>query len=406
MSLVYGLKLMCDLTHYVALIVLVGLARENAAKLIALSLLLGVGAGVGFRLADRGERARYLPLVMGALVLLMGLTRVDVILAIPVVVYSFMYIKGNRRETDYYYAYERFRRGLLPVALLLVISLLNGVDGFAAAVPALFLHLALSVALLRMLRHERHVIVQRRFQALNLLSILSVCAVGFALSTNWVLGWLRRGLLLVCDCVLLPVIQALVWGIEAVVRALNWLVSLLPLQEEGIGLPTEQMPGVAGPSQGSMMPATMADVAANPLLRQILQIGGVVLLCVVAFFVLRALSKQPAHEAEAERKEQRESIDLSGPLRSALGDALRRRGDPVLGVRHIYRRFLKTAEGRNIPLNGCQNSLQIRDLSQSEFDAQALDDLRAVYIRARYDGTSSEEALAQAKDALSRLKRK
>lgn len=406
MSLVYGLKLACDLTHLAALLALLGLTADGAPKLLALSLLLGAGAGFGDRCKHRGEKARYAPLLLGALTLFLHLTRADVVFSIPFAVYSVMYVKGNRRATDYYYANQRFRYGLLAILFVLLLSFLTDVGHFASAVPALFLHLALSITLLRMLRHEKHVIVQRKFQLMNLGSVLAMCAVGGALSTDWVLGWLKKIASLACDYLLLPVIQAVVWLVECVMRGINWLISLLPFEEGAIEFSNELMPEMPEMGQTSLVPETMADVAANPMLKQILQIVGVVALCIAVFFVLRVLSKQSARGAETEKQDERERLDEPRRAKNALGGALRRRGDPVLGVRHVYRKFLRMAEGRNVPLNGCQNSLQIRNLAQDQFDPQALDALRSAYILARYDASASDESLAQAKDALNRLKKK
>lgn len=406
MSLVYGLKLACDLTHLAALIALLGLTGSGAPKLLVLSLLLGAGAGIGDRCKHRGEKARYAPLLLGLLTLSMKPSRADILFSVPLAVYALMYVKGNRRATDYYYANERFRYGLIAIMFVLLISLLTDLGGFTAAVPALFLHLALSVTLLRMLRHEKHVIVQRKFQLMNLLGVLSMCAVGMSLSTDWVLNGLKKLGSLACDHLLLPAIQALVWLIELVMRAVNSLISLLPFEEGAIELSGELSLEMSEMGEASMMPETMADVVSNPMLKQILQIIGVVILGIVVFFVLRALSKQSARGAETEKQDERERLDEPNRLQNALGGALRRRGDPVLGVRHVYRKFLRMAEGRSLPLNGCQNSLQIRNLAQDQFDSQALDDLRSAYIRARYDAFASEETLAQAKDALGRLKKK
>ena len=62
---------------------------------------------------------------------------------------------------------------IINAAALLMMAL-GGSGGFGAAVPALFVYLALSVSLLRMLRHEAAVIAQRRFQALNLAGLAGV----------------------------------------------------------------------------------------------------------------------------------------------------------------------------------------------------------------------------------------
>ena len=142
---------------------------------------------------------------------------------------------------------------------------------------------------------------------------------------------------------------------------------------------------------------------ANPAVRRALEIAGIAIAVVAAFFVLRALSKHAPGAMGTERSEERESLD-SPQMRAKRSVRARGEGKSVAGVRRLYASFLKMAEARGVLLNGRQNSLQIRDMAREKMDSEALDALRSVYIRARYDGSADEADLKQAQNALKRLK--
>lgn len=404
MSIVYAVKLMSDLYCYLAIVGLLGLLKSTCAALTALPLLFGLGAGVGYGLSARGDRMRMAPLALGLAAIPFGFGRLELLLALPAAVYSVMYVRGNRRATDYYYAFERFKYELPLVVLALVHSILSGGEAMPTALPALFLFLALTILLLRMLRHDDRVIKQRRFQMLNLAGLLGACAAGAALSTDAVLGAVLAALRLLRDWVLYPILTAVAWTIGK----LLWLVGLFAELFASSGTLEDVQPAneISMESFSEKLAFEPEQAMSNPALRIVLSVLGIAALCAAAFFVLRALSKHAQRDNPHETREERERIDVLPSSEGGIAAALRRRKDGVLAVRHVYARYLSMAQGRGVPLNGCQTSAQIRDLSQETFDREALDALRAAYIRARYDGDADADSLAQAKDAFSRLKQK
>ena len=403
MSIVYGLRLTCDLYLYYTVLALLGIADGRHAAVLALPTLLGVGAGIGYRNAGRGERARLLPLALGLLAGLLRPTNGEWTLAVPAAVYAVMYVRRNRRATDYYYAFERLKFSMIPLGAALLMMALGGSGGFGAAVPALFVYLALSVSLLRMLRHEAAVIAQRRFQALNLAGLAGVCLLGLALSTDRVLRALRAGAEWVGRYVLLPIAWAVWKVVEWVLSGVNWLLSKISFGENPVELDLSGMQSMGGDEQIGM--TEMEQFAANPALQQALKIVGILALCVAGFFLMRALSKHAQRGAEAERREERERLDEPLSPGGGLKTAIQRRGDPVWSVRRQYARFLRRAEGRGVLLNGRQNSRQVLELArEKEFDSDAMEALREVYVRARYDADADAQSVRQARAALEKLK--
>ena len=146
-----------------------------------------------------------------------------------------------------------------------------------------------------------------------------------------------------------------------------------------------------------------ADIAANPLLRHILEIAGILILAAIAFFLIRALSKHMPTSGNAERTDRREKLASGAPRVKKSAGAV---GKTIGDIRKMYISFLRAAESRGVSLNGRQNSLQIRNASEKYFDAQTLDVLREAYIRARYGDCADETDRKNARAALKRLKEK
>ena len=402
MSVVYGLKLACETYFYLAVVALLGMMNAASRGLLAVPALIGLGAGIGFQLSGRGERARYGFLALGLIPAVFGFRKAELLLALPMLVYSAFYVRNNRRATDYYYAFRRFRAEMVATPLFLLFSLTIGRNSLENAIPALFLYLAMSITLLRMLRHEERILRQRRFQMLNLAGIAGVGALGAALSTNWAIEALRAAARFLYTCALLPVLNAALAVIQLIVRGIGWFFSLFPHSDMPAEIPAlEEQMGFG--ADGALEYLTAEEAMANPAVRRALEIVGIAIAVVAAFFVLRALSKHAPGAVGPERSEERESLD-SPQIRAKRSVRARGEGKSVAGVRRVYASFLKMAEARGVLLNGRQNSLQIRDMAREKMDSEALDALRSVYILARYDGSADEADLKQAQSALKRLK--
>ena len=157
--------------------------------------------------------------------------------------------------------------------------------------------------------------------------------------------------------------------------------------------------------EGFEFPQTAEEVMANPLLRNIVYGLGIAAAVVAAVLLIKLLSRQQTRGAKSDQAEERESLDAAQSGGSIIS-RLRRRNDPVSGVRAVYARFLATAEHAGVPLNGRQNSLQVERLSEKAFENEGLSELRGVYIRARYDGDATGADVAAAKAALGKIRKR
>ena len=404
MSLAYGLKLACDCYYYLMIAGMLGALYGFPLGLLMMPLALGVGAAIGFANAKRGAAMRYLPLLLALPLLYFRRGWGDCVRVAPLLIYALLYVRNNRRPTEYYYAYVRFLQGMIPAALMVLMSLVYIGDTFTQGLPALFLHIALSVLLLRMLRHEDSALRQKRFQIMNFLSLAGACLAGLALSTDVALRAFRFIADILYRYALLPVLRAALWVAEKALYVVNWVLSIFHWDEGSVNVKDLKMAQIGGGMEEQPLATTAEQLAANPTVKLVLTVIGIAAACVIAFFILRKLSRQNQRAMEIERREHRESLDTQVSSGRGIAGILRRRDDPVEGVRHVSRKFLRAAQKEGVRLNGRQNSLQIRDLAAPMFTQEPLDGLRDVYVQARYAGKASPEDVEKAKQALSQLK--
>ena len=135
----------------------------------------------------------------------------------------------------------------------------------------------------------------------------------------------------------------------------------------------------------------------------ILQGAGILLLALVTFALLRALSRRVARTGLPTGTDERESLEEEAP-RQPGGRGLRR--TPEAGVRKQYLRALMLLRARGGRVAPTMNTLQIQQENAPVVDADAMRELREVYLPVRYgDRAATKEDVARARRAYERMRR-
>lgn len=264
----------------------------------------------------------------------------------------------------------------------------------AVSVPMGLLMMAASVLLLRSLRHEPEVYLQRRYQLTNLCLVLGVVSGVWLLSSPWMVKLALGSVKLVYQWVILPLIMVMVSLLGVVVWLLGKLLTLVKIK------PPEKQPQ----SQMNM-------VKVNEILRDLTPgndyqevFAKVVLgLCIVAgliicLLVFRALSRREKVSAETGQVKDVRTRNVSRTgSRSADPD-----NTMVHQVRQQYKRFLQSISVRGIVPGRSDTSLDIEKqyhLAAGDPESGKLAvELREIYLAARYDGQADAEAVRRAKE--------
>ena len=404
MPFAYALTFFCDALLYYGAIGCLGLLRTCREDLFWAPVILLAGCWACGRLTGQGrDRHRWLPLLAAIPAAALAAGNWPGRLAtLPMLVYLPLYLYNNRRPPDYDYAADRFRHSLIGMGAALLLAAGFRAVSWQRGLPYLFLYFTLNMTLLRLLRHDDRVARSRRFRILNFAGVALVCAAGFALSQPAVVTALRAAWGWFLDNVVLNLLALAALAIQYVLYAGAWVLSRL----FGVrGLDGMELPSI-DPVQGDALNGLRpnAQVHMLPVWAQwAIKGAGMALLAVLAFVILRALSRRIGRLESASGTDERESLDALAPGQPR--PRLRRR-DPQAGVRHWYRKALALIRARGGKVAPTMNTLQIQEENAFAVDRAAMEALRGAYLPVRYDGrTATPQDVRRAKEAYARLRR-
>lgn len=404
MALAYALSFFGDVMLYFAALGCLGLLRACAPGLACVPFLLLGACWLSRRLTDRGPAwLRWAPMAVAIPCLIAAGNWPGRAVALPMLVYLPLYVFNNRRAPDYDYAADHFRHSLIATGVVLFLATLVHAQSYRLGLPWLFLYFTVNMALLRLLRHDDAVARSRRFRLLNLAGVALVCAAGFALSQPAIIAALRIAWGWFADNVLLNLLALALYILQLALFAVSWLLALIPglIPDGGLSLP----PALGGDEGGPNLAAAAEQARALPAwVRLAVQGAGILLLAVIVFAVLRALSRRVAREALPSGTDEREALEDEAPP-APRGRGARR--DPQAGVRRCYRRALMLLKARGGRVSPTMNTLQIQRENAGVADDEALAALRELYLPARYgEKPASKEDARRAREALDRLRRR
>lgn len=403
MSLAYALPYFCDVMLYFAALGFFGLLRGCLPSLMWVPPLLLAACWLSHRLARGKRRAwRYAPVAVALPCLLIAGNGAGRLASLPMLAYLPLYVFNNRRAPDYDYAADRFRHSLIAAGALLLYAALIQARTWQKGLPFLFMYFTLNMALLRLLRHDDAIARSRRFRILNLTGVAAVCAAGFALSQPAIVAALRAAGIWFAENVIINLLALVMYVVQLILYGGMWLLSRF-INLDPTGADELSVPLLHEVSQPHLPGAIHQVQALPPAVRYILQGVGILLLALVTFAVLRALSRRVARTGLPTGTDERESLEEEAP-RQPGGRGLRR--TPEAGVRKQYLRALMLLRARGGRVAPTMNTLQIQHENADRADPEAMAELRALYLPVRYgERTASREDLRRAQAALDRMKK-
>lgn len=379
------LRLLADLSFYATFAAYIAAHRGGTGAWGGVLLCCGCHA-----LASRFHK-RAVRLACLVPLLCCGLYRgADLVFLLPCVAYTlYLTWQGD-------YLPDRDRQRLLfsvfwkVLAFCLPFVLLSGhAAARAAALPFAVLMLAVSVLLLRALRHEPAVWCGKGYQLMELSLLAATLLTARILGSATLLRALGASLRWVYRQFVLPVLvlllRLLVWGLGLVFR----LLALLPGRENAMAQKVElDLSGISvfeDMEPGSGAPDWLA------VLGRLLLLAAVTVL-LVGFF--RWLSRRRSRGmATAVDHTVREAIPNKAAPRQ-------RESGSIKGIRRQYRRFLKLCEGLGAERTGSSTSLDVEKAAAAFPELRELaGPIRALYVPARY-GHRGDKA---AEDEMKRL---
>ena len=269
----------------------------------------------------------------------------------------------------------------------------------AASIPIGLIMLVTSVLLMRTLRHDPETYRQKRYQIVNVLSVLAAVLLAALISTETFINLCLTAFGSVYNTLVLPVLVAGLWCFVQGLRAMAWLAVLLKIRKpEAIENPQLNLDSVA-----KDLGIEDLEAAGNPMINVIMTVVLALFAAVVLYFFFRwMLSRGRRNAGQTVVREERRSVAeevLRKPPREWLST-------PVQRVRAQYRRFLKLYERAGGAVKAGDTSLDVEtDAKRYCFDPAISAELREVYIRARYAGQADRQDAARAKELCSAMKK-
>lgn len=346
---------------------------------------IGLGAWLADLAGSRYKPLRWLGLLPAALFLSRCRGLGDWLLCGPPAAYLLITIARDTLQPNATELYYRFRtRAWLTLLGGLFCVMAGRVWAFQCAVMSL----AASVFLMRMLRHSSADHRNFRLAGMEIAMLLAVWLICLLLSWEAVLSAAIALLKQIYFLLLYPIIMLALYLILAVMRLLEWIVSIFWSGE--FEMPNMQGMQMALGEAEQMM--AVEEGTGHPLLVLFIRLFAVLIFLSVAFglfFWLHRASGERIRggKSEQERRQNLDPREETFPDRPGLLDRT-----PQAKIRRSYASFCKTVsreKKRIAPSHTTRAVNVLADLERSVDAAQ----LRQLYLRARYaaDSTLTQE---------------
>ena len=408
MKLALFLKVLCELCFYFTVALPVGGSLGVSPSLLAAAFLLALTVPLGALLSEKSGKPalRFVPLVLtGLLWFFRPGTAGSVILILPVI-YIVLQLAQKRFEADHHQLSDNFllfsKILILPPVILLLLSRSDILRDFC--LPPLLIFLMSGILALRTLRHDRRTMESRSFQLMNLGTATAVSAVALVLAVPRLREALWAAVTWVYEHVIIHILMVFVYLFGAVgwvlERFLKWILSRYdperPEQEQGASV--------------DEIIEDIEEAAEMPFLKTVLRILGIALAALALFLILRWLYRRLKGRSRRTGEDGGEITRISLE-ESPSGDSLIRRREartPSLRVRWYYRKMLlllRSAGGR-VDVSMTTKDQLFEELRLFPELREEAEELRALYLPARYGDTSSEADAARARELFRSLRAK
>lgn len=389
MNLVFFLKSLSESALYFSLAGLAlswfGVPLEARVPLLLIAL-----ANALCRAADNRGPVRYVPLALLLPCFFFARSLPAAAVLLLPMVFTVFSVCRRLFFPQYTDSVDAFRRGLLSAVLLAAASLFGAWRAvISVSLPFFVVFLTSGVLMLRMLRHEEETMRRPRFVLVNALLVAAVLALGALLGTPAALHGLFAFVGLIYRGVIVPLLLCaaylLAWVALLIAKLLSRLRGRAPHQAE------ETVAEFAAGMRdylGDVTPREPSAIFQNAML------GLFVLAAVIGavLYFKRRLSRLRAAETDGVREARTLAAPYAAPRAPRELFAPR---DPRRAVRWHYRRFLalyRKLGGHTPPT--C-NSADIARGAAAYFHAEQVEQLRDLYLQARYSEADIPRADAE-----------
>ena len=257
----------------------------------------------------------------------------------------------------------------------------RSVDMAMSAIPWVILTFALSILLMRSLRHDSAVFAQRKYQLFNLLSLAVVLGISCLVSSQVFLSSIQFLLGAIYQNLILPVLLLLVRLLELGVSAIATLFSGNRILDQGDEV-------------GDMVSGAFESQMDLELLEGATQENGYILTILVALVAVVALvfffRWLGTRRGETTRPWNMGEQIL--PIDGVATGTTHHESVSKRSVRGIYRKFLKLCKKKGVEIRRQDTSLDVEQKATAYLGkTETVSEIRDIYVRHRYGGKIEED---------------
>lgn len=363
------------------------------------ALLCGIAAGLATFLSGKNKPGLSRLCAVIPLVSLFSVGEPgEVIILLPVLAYTMIVILRGRLHLEYYTYRQFFKRSLLLLAILFValnaVSILESFAGESASIVEAevtlrygIVHLLCGVILQRQLRlGMEHRGEGGAGQIAAMLGGTGVVIAGFLVAEPV----LRQGAAFAFKAVVTAIFGGIMAVLELFTSALDQ-IELEVMSEKVAEIQEDRLPTVSG-TLGDLMQQVVQNEETGRSLWWVVLVAIILIIAVVFMFMTFRKKSGEAHSEE--------SVGMVNVPEKQKTSRYSHRSK----VRQIYKEFLRQEKKRGLQLKKDYTSEDILRRVSKDTDEKAAAELRALYIRARYD-ENHEISRAQVEAAKTALKK-
>lgn len=338
----------------------------------------------------KNKKLYYIPVLIIMLNLIFDHSVSSFFFTAVVMIFNFYFIKKDIFKLDYRMLIDEFRAGFAAVIIIFLFALVTRSTAAFGRVSAPFLivYLISSVTLLRSLRNSEFTEKRKFVNTSNFAYCTLVILISFILGIEQV----RTGIFNMIAAIYFKIIDILVFLLSHVFAFVGYFLEYffeflkkLLLQKGSSKAFDSFRNSTSNDSENPFknhISKVLVDSAGFHIIMEIL------LIAFILYLFYRMFTKR-IHSAKYE-EQFTESKDFILFHKSGSKKSLRRFLKPAAYrdyVRYYYSKFLKLAEKYNTGITKSDTTLDINKKARTNFSKDALDDMRSIYIKARYSST-------------------
>lgn len=298
---------------------------------------------------------------------------------------------------------------LTGVMLVLTLLFQLGDNALAVIITSAFAGLCATILYLRSVRHEPEVYNQASFQLVNAGLIAAAAAVVVVLSNETILNGFFSGLRAAYTWIATKIVDGLLFVIQCIEAFFRWLSSLLSFGH--VQKAQEQQAAQIQMQGNEDLFGDISEITGPPLwLRIVFWVFVAAIVVLIIWVIFRAIAGRRMEEMDGKA-----SSFKSYAVKGAGREKERSKDQDVQGVRKQYKKYLQYMTGQGLQLSRSNTSQEIEVMTGSlsrengagdeEKVRKASDELRQLYLKARYNNAAEKSDAERAKYLVGQIKK-